>query len=91
MTLQGGSHRGSYVAVDEEYLQHSGLRGCRGCCLCSVLVMLLLVALLNAAVCSSFKPESITRRQNCRLVQIEKNCRQKFKVHLALVFTCMQY
>ena len=27
-------------------------------------------------------PKAITRRQNFRVVQIETNCRQHFKVHL---------
>ena len=44
-----GGHSG-YVPVDDEYLQHSGVRGKRGCCLCTLLVILLLVAVINALV-----------------------------------------
>ena len=50
------SHRESngfqpgYVPVDDEYLQHSGIRGKRSCCLCALLVVLLLVAVINALV-----------------------------------------
>lgn len=50
------SHRESngfqsgYVPVDEEYLQHSGIRGKRSWCLCTLLIILLLVAVINALV-----------------------------------------
>ena len=50
------SHRESnvfqsgYVPVDEDYLQHSGIRGKRSCCLCTLLVILLLIAVINALV-----------------------------------------
>ena len=44
-----GFHSG-YVPVDEEYLQHSGIRGKRSWCLCMLLVFLLLIAVVNALV-----------------------------------------
>ena len=44
-----GFHSG-YVPVDEEYLQHSGIRGKRSWCLCTLLVFLLLIAVVNALV-----------------------------------------
>lgn len=48
---QGGNPESSgYVSMEDDNLQHSGVRGGRSCCLCALVVVLLLVAVANALV-----------------------------------------
>lgn len=39
-----------YMPIEDDYLQHSGIRGGRSCCLCFFVTFLLLVAVVNALV-----------------------------------------
>ncbi|XP_053399599.1 uncharacterized protein LOC123557260 isoform X2 [Mercenaria mercenaria] len=55
-TFRRRSNRGSdpqhsgYVSMEDDNLEHSGVRGGRSCCLCTLIIILLLVAVLNALV-----------------------------------------
>ena len=42
--------RSGYMTMEDDNLEHSGVRGGRSCCLCTVIIILFLVAVLNALV-----------------------------------------
>lgn len=54
----GGSNNNitsGYMPMEDNYYQHSGVRGGRSCCLCFVITAILFVAVINALVSIIFK------------------------------------